>query len=249
MGASFVGNSLWHLIRQADGTSKLVLLILLGMSVMCWAVFLCKAVLVFLKRRQCKKMNKQLTDVVTLEGAVSIATQHTKTMPGYLLSKNLLFLKLLLNGKTDGQQEKLSQYEWETMQQHVDQTLDMMIAREESYLSILSTSAAVAPLLGLFGTVWGLVHSFMRISEKQVADIATIAPGIAEALISTLAGLMVAIPELVMFNYLQVQIRSIEQDLISVTDKIRLMIQALREPKGVYHATNHASSESSASAQ
>ena len=78
---------------------------------------------------------------------------------------------------------------------------------EESYLPFLFTSASVSPLLGLFGTVWGLVHAFIRISEKQSADITTVAPGIAEALITTLAGLLVAVPALVMYHYLIAQIR------------------------------------------
>ena len=72
---------------------------------------------------------------------------------------------------------------------------------------MLSVSAAVSPLLGLFGTVWGLVHAFVRIGELQTADIATVAPGIAEALITTLAGLMVAIPALVMYHYVANKIR------------------------------------------
>ena len=84
--------------------------------------------------------------------------------------------------------------------------VDAIVVHEESYLPFLSTSAAVAPLLGLFGTVWGLIHAFMRISEKQVADITTVAPGIAEALVTTLAGLFVAIPALIMFNYLNIQL-------------------------------------------
>ena len=86
------------------------------------------------------------------------------------------------------------------MQRYLAQTVDVVMAHEESYVSLLATSAAIAPLLGLFGTVWGLVHAFMSIHELQSADIATVAPGIAEALITTLVGLMLAIPALVMFN-------------------------------------------------
>ena len=77
-----------------------------------------------------------------------------------------------------------------------------MILHDEAYVPILSSCAAVAPLLGLFGTVWGLIHAFLQISQTQVADLATVAPGISEALITTLAGLMVAIPALIMYNYL-----------------------------------------------
>jgi len=81
--------------------------------------------------------------------------------------------------------------------------------------------------LGLFGTVWGLVHAFIRISEKQSADITTVAPGIAEALITTLAGLLVAIPALVMYHYLMSEIRTIERQLFILADKFSFIVQKL----------------------
>ena len=92
-------------------------------------------------------------------------------------------------------------------------------------LSILSTSAAVSPLLGLFGTVWGLIHAFIRISERQSADIATVAPGIAEALITTLTGLAVAVPSLIMFNYCRSQVGKIEQMFLTLSDNFIVKIQ------------------------
>jgi biopolymer transport protein ExbB/TolQ len=80
-------------------------------------------------------------------------------------------------------------------------------------------------LLGLFGTVWGLIHAFIRISEKQAADITVVAPGIAEALITTLAGLIVAIPALIMYNYLIVRVRHIETQMVQLADRIAFIAQ------------------------
>ncbi len=82
-------------------------------------------------------------------------------------------------------------------------------------------------MLGLFGTVWGLVHAFVSISQKQSADIATVAPGIAEALITTLAGLMVAIPALVMFVYLNTMVKDIEQKSMNLADRFILIAHRL----------------------
>jgi biopolymer transport protein ExbB/TolQ len=76
--------------------------------------------------------------------------------------------------------------------------------------------------------VWGLVHSFISISETQVANITTIAPGIAEALITTLAGLIIAIPALIMFNYLQTHIRHLEHSMLIFVDKMISIMQQLR---------------------
>ncbi|MCW8820281.1 MAG: MotA/TolQ/ExbB proton channel family protein, partial [Ignavibacteriaceae bacterium] len=70
-----------------------------------------------------------------------------------------------------------------------------------------------APFIGLFGTVWGIMNSFMSIGVTQSASLATVAPGIAEALIATAAGLAAAIPAAIAYNYLTQQINQIERDL------------------------------------
>ena len=88
-------------------------------------------------------------------------------------------------------------------------------------------SAAVGPLLGLLGTVWGLVHSFIDISQKQSADIVTVAPGIAEALITTIAGLLVAIPAVMLFYYVLSKVKAIESQLYMIADRVVLVARNL----------------------
>ena len=134
-------------------------------------------------------------------------------------------LKSLLEAHPE--RPKLNDKEVEMLQYAVDQTVQDIVHHEESYLPILFTCAGASPLIGLFGTVWGLIHAFMRISEKQSADIATVAPGIAEALITTLAGLLVAIPSLIMYHYLMTQVRKIEHQLYSLADKFMWVVQRL----------------------
>src|SRR5690606_37870661 len=125
--------------------------------------------------------NKYLSKVHSLDDVRTMAAAFAHTLPGYIVNKNLMFLKSLLELKES--KMPLTEHELELLQQRVEQTIDDIVHREESYLPLLSSTAAVAPLLGLFGTVWGLVHAFMSISATQQADIATIAPGIAEALV------------------------------------------------------------------
>jgi biopolymer transport protein TolQ len=72
----------------------------------------------------------------------------------------------------------------------------------QSGMGILATTAAISPLLGLLGTVWGIMYSFINIGQQGSASIATVAPGIAEALVTTIAGLVVAIPAMVGHNFL-----------------------------------------------
>jgi len=227
MSNFLMGNSLWQLVVQSDSVSKLVLWILLFLSIACWSVFLYKVVLLRLKVKHMKKAFAAIKAMNSLDDMLTVATQLADTIPGYFLSKNLTYLKSLLEAQKEQGKAELSERDWDLLQHHMFGTVDSMIHNDESYIALLSTSAAISPLLGLFGTVWGLVHSFIRISEKQMADITTVAPGIAEALITTLAGLIVAIPALVMYNYLLTQIRHLEQQYTVFAERIGLVVQRL----------------------
>jgi len=220
MANIFMGNSLWQLVAQSDFISKLVLLGLLIVSIVCWTIFFYKLILLRTKKRQLKEALAQAKNAQTLDDLLALAQKQAGTFPGYFVSRNLVHLKSILETNKSLEKTSFDTREFDMMQQHIFFVIDEMVAHEESYLPILSTSAAVAPLLGLFGTVWGLIHSFIRISEKQTADIATVAPGIAEALITTLAGLVVAIPALAMFSYLNVQLRTIEQGLVTMAERV-----------------------------
>lgn len=222
----FSGNSLWQLVYQSDTVSKGVLLVLFAMSVACWAIFIGKLALLSIKERQFKIANKKIQNAKTVTDLVDITSTTRNTAPSYFIAKNLTFFKELTHGTLN---QRVTSNDWELLERNIDNAIEAMLLHNEEYLALLSSCAAVAPLLGLFGTVWGLVHSFMRISETQVADIATIAPGIAEALITTLAGLIVAIPALIMFNYLHTKTRALEHGLITLADRMTFVMQQLRE--------------------
>jgi biopolymer transport protein TolQ len=87
------------------------------------------------------------------------------------------------------------------------------VALAERRLPFLATTAAVGPLLGLFGTVWGIMTSFMAIGARGSANIQAVAPGIAEALIVTACGLAAAIPAAVAFNHYLGRVRVLEEEL------------------------------------
>lgn len=223
----FIGNSVWHLITQADVVTKLVLLLLLSISVICWAIFFYKLILFRIKIKQMRVVRKAMKTVVTVEQILDVATTYSGTLPGYFLTRNLTFLKSMLSTPEGESKKGLSLSELELVQQHVDQTVEDILHCEESYMPFLSTTAAVSPLIGLFGTVWGLIQAFISISAKQSADIATIAPGIAEALTTTLGGLIVAIPAFVMFGYASSQVRNIDRHFMGLSDQFMLLVQRL----------------------
>jgi biopolymer transport protein TolQ len=96
---------------------------------------------------------------------------------------------------------------------------------EEEYLSALATIGNVSPFIGLFGTVLGIIQAFQSIGRQGTASIAAVAPGVAEALVATAAGLFAAIPAVVAYNYFLTQVRRhasqldvFRQDLIGLVE-------------------------------
>jgi len=88
----------------------------------------------------------------------------------------------------------------------IDRSMDVAIAKEagtlQKSLPVLATVGAVAPFVGLFGTVWGIMNAFIEIAEQQNTSLAVVAPGIAEALLATGLGLLAAIPAVIYYNKL-----------------------------------------------
>ncbi len=218
----FFGNALWHLIQQSDGMTKSILLILVAVSVVCWSLIFYKIVTFKSKEKQIRETLSKLRRIRSRQDFFEVARQEQFTFSGHLISDYVHELTLAVN-----KNGLLSEREADYLDAQRFAVVDRLVYQEESYLSILSVAAASGPLVGLFGTVWGLTNSFISISEKQSADIVTIAPGMAEALVTTMAGLMVAIPMLVMFHYLNGRVRHIEHLLQQVSDQLQAQVQKL----------------------
>jgi biopolymer transport protein TolQ len=87
------------------------------------------------------------------------------------------------------------------------------LARLGRYLSFLATTGSATPFIGLFGTVWGIMTSFQDIGMRGSASLAVVAPGISEALVATAAGLAVAIPAVIFYNYYSNKLLDMESDM------------------------------------
>lgn len=101
----------------------------------------------------------------------------------------------------------------ESVQRALDRARTTAITDMESKVPLLGTTASAGPFIGLFGTVWGIMNSFRNIGAKGAANLATVAPGIAEALVATAIGLMAAIPAVMAYNYFSRRIRVITADM------------------------------------
>ncbi len=110
----------------------------------------------------------------------------------------------------------------DSLAEHMRRLLDHGISEEirdlNTSLDFLATAGNAAPFIGLFGTVWGIIHSFHTIGQMHSASLATVAPGISEALIATAVGLAVAIPANIAYNMFSGKIDSIESQYMSFAD-------------------------------
>ncbi|MFC1667987.1 MotA/TolQ/ExbB proton channel family protein [Chlamydiota bacterium] len=98
-------------------------------------------------------------------------------------------------------EEKISILEVENLEKILFRVVSEQVIHLEKSTVFLATTAGISPLLGLFGTVWGVMNSFRSMASQGSASIGTVAPGISEALITTVAGLFVAIPALIFYNW------------------------------------------------
>lgn len=236
MESLLLGNELWQLIVQSDQVTKAVFLLLLSMSIGCWTLFLWKLLVFQLKKRQLNRVVDDVLRAKTVEDLATITFRHEGSFGGYVVANCLLLARPLVTPRSLGNEQWNFDQEWNFFQDRLFGLQDRLLAAEEVGVPFLSICAAVAPLLGLFGTVWGLVHSFMRINERGMADIVTIAPGIAEALMTTLAGLLVAIPALVLFNWLHLSMRGFEQKMQDLMDSICTLVCSQIIKQGEVHA-------------
>jgi biopolymer transport protein TolQ len=239
---SLAGNSLWQLVRQSDFVSQLVLLILLVMSMICWSIFLGKLFFLQAKKRSMRDAARKLAQARSLDDLLLVASEYSGLLPNTLLSKQLLFFKSMLETDVVYSHDR-TQSIIMALRDYAEQQHEQILAEEESYMGFLSTSAAVAPLLGLFGTIWGLIHAFVRISQAQTTDIAVVAPGIAEALITTLAGLLVAIPAMAMYNLLLNQMRTFDLRLLTFVQAANQVMERVLRQRLVPAGKTHVSSE------
>ena len=108
------------------------------------------------------------------------------------------------------------------------------ISRMESYLSFLATTGNITPFIGLLGTVLGIIDAFREIGTQGTASIAAVAPGVAEALVATAAGLFTAIPAVIAYNYFLSRVRRqtfrLDRFVIDLTNTLE--IRGSREGAG-----------------
>jgi len=222
MKSSFFSSPGWQILVQTDIMTKMILMSLFAVSVVCIAIIVYKFIAFRKQTKQMQDLLRQLRTLRQFTDLVSVSKEFKETVGGKLLVENLSELRAMLDrAKKDGGTTGtvLTDKDFEDLEIFSEKLSGSLLLEEEVYLPVLGSCAAVGPLIGLFGTIWGLIHAFLDISQQQSTDIATVAPGIAEALITTLGGLIVAIPAMVAFHYFSNELRKLEFQLGDVSDK------------------------------
>jgi biopolymer transport protein TolQ len=175
-----------QLILQAGYVVKAVMLILLFFSIASWAI-------IFFKQRYFSKAGKE-SEQFLREYRTSRDSQGL-----YQATKNLM-LSPIANLFRSVYSDEIHKEKSET-RRILKRYGALESAKLEKYLNFLATTGSTTPFIGLFGTVWGIMNSFRSIGTAGAASLAVVAPGIAESLIATAAGLAAAIPAVIAYNY------------------------------------------------
>jgi biopolymer transport protein ExbB len=184
--------STWGMYLNADPIVKAVLIGLAFASVVTWTVALAKSIEIIIAKRRVGAALKVLASVrSTSEGVERLA--DTTGEVRQFLDAAVAELKLSTGSPDrDGIKERIA-----SRLERLEASYARRILRGTG---VLATIGATAPFVGLFGTVWGIMNSFIGISKSQTTNLAVVAPGIAEALLATAFGLAAAIPAVVIYN-------------------------------------------------
>ncbi len=199
-----------ELVAEAGPVAKLVLLILLGASVFCWAIIFTKwRSLATALSENAKFLNvfwhgKNIDEIMTKTDKFPRSPVAAVFKSGVRELKKLSAAEL---AAATGN-EKV-----ENIYRALVRASNSEIAGLEKHVSWLATTASAAPFVGLFGTVWGIMNSFQSIGASGSANLAVVAPGISEALITTATGIGAAIPAVIAYNHFAGQIKRLSVDM------------------------------------
>lgn len=203
-----VGTGIVGLFIETGWIARGIALILMGFSIVSWAIILLKYQ--YLRKAEKEshvflhafRKTKNFDNLTKEAEASKFSPLATLFLDGH--REALTIVKSLPDGKISEEERPLISQE---LERSLKITAQDEISYAERYLAFLGTAGTVGPLLGLFGTVYGIMDAFYGIGLRGAGDIGALAPGLAAALVNTIAGLFVAIPAVIFYNYFSDKIR------------------------------------------
>lgn len=234
--------SLWTLVARASITVQLVMFILLCASVISWVIIYLKYDVLKNARADALRFEDQFWSGINLADLYARMKKNAFDQCG--------LARIFVAGFSEFiRVRKHTVSNSEMMLSSVQRSMKVALAREEerldAHLSILATIGSISPYIGLFGTVWGIMRSFIALGSVQHASLAMVAPGIAEALIATAMGLFAAIPAVIAYNRYAERVDRLAISYENFAEEFATILQ--RQSQGLQHAeevqqAGHASS-------
>ena len=218
--------SLFHLIANASFVVQLVMLLLLSASVFSWMIIFQRSRLLSDARSQASDFEERFWSGIDLNDLYRECQnqEETSALENIFMAGLKEFTKMRQQATVDP----------DSLMQGCQRAMRVAITREsealELHLPFLATVGSTSPYIGLFGTVWGIMHSFTGLAAVKQATIATVAPGISEALVATAMGLLAAIPAVIFYNRFATRTESLTTGMYTFADEFSSLLyrQALR---------------------
>jgi biopolymer transport protein TolQ len=220
LSALYVGNLL-DILAQTGWVARAVLAILLFFSLISWALIFQKLGLFSRVSRQSDQFLKIFR--ATKAGANPQGLVSAGSPFANVYAAGYRELQSQMTGTGNPAPQKLKSLQAVSVSMQLASTEELR--RVEKGMSWLATTAGVTPFIGLFGTVWGIIDAFSGLGTSGSASLRAVAPGIAEALVTTAAGLFAAIPALIAYNYFLQDIRNLAQRLDTFANEFTSQIE------------------------
>ena len=206
-----------QMIIHAGPMVKFVMLLLLIFSLVSWTIIIMK----HLTYKRAKTETGFFLDIFWKSKNLTDAYKAAKEIPHspeatiFLLGFNELqkISRSRMSKQKSEENLEMQLASMDNLKRALRKAENKQLAQLGRYLSFLATTGSATPFIGLFGTVWGIMTSFQDIGMRGSASLAVVAPGISEALIATAAGLAVAIPAVIFYNYYSNKLSDIENNM------------------------------------
>jgi len=198
------------LLMGASGVVLATLFVLVTFSVVGWYIIGYKYVFLRRAQRESARFLDAFWQSRRLDDIYQAATELSRSPVSHVFRAGYIELGKLRANEPDAPGGRVAFADigdLESVERALSRAQTSEVTRLESMVPFLATTGATAPFVGLFGTVWGIMNSFRSIGARGQANLATVAPGIAEALIATAIGLVAAIPAVMAYNYFVRRIR------------------------------------------
>lgn len=218
--------SMYSMFMDSDLFMKALILGLLFTSVWCWTIIFDKTLTFKRLRHSMKDFERKFWSGGSLENLYNTYAKDSKNpLAVIFISAIQEWRRSTAEGRVKKATIKMSERIDKVMQIAIDRQVDKM----ETRMTFLASTGSVAPLLGLFGTVWGIMDAFNSIGATQSTNIAAVAPGVAEALFTTAVGLIAAIPAVIAYNKLTNDIERMTQRMETFSGELGAILSRQME--------------------